>query len=86
MENNDQGDNDDEQEGGEEEGGKTDEAYIKRSVRNLNLDQCTIVKWIGFREELHKFEMTKVLSEEDPANDVKRMPRTKAELDIVRPW
>eukprot|EP00347_Sterkiella_histriomuscorum_P014499 403360645 len=70
---------DDEEEGDEKEG-------IKRSVQNLNLEECVFIEWISNKEQLQEFEMVKVLQDEDAVNSIKRMPRKKADLDIVRPW
>ncbi len=69
-----------------EEEEEEEDGNIKRSVRNLNLDECVIVTKIHHPSELHKFDMNHVLDSEDEVNTVKRRPRTKTDLAIVRPW
>jgi hypothetical protein len=51
---------------------------LKRSVGNLNLDECKIIESIDRPEQLHKFDMNKVLDTDDEYNMVKRRSRTKA--------
>lgn len=69
------------------EGARKDVIEIKRSVRNLNLEECTIFEWIGNKQILQNFhDMNKLFIEDDEINSVKRRPRTKPELEIVRPW
>ena len=62
------------------------EQKLKRSVGNLNLDECTILETLEDPDLLHKFDMNKVLDSDDEYNQVKRRSRTKYQLSIVRPW
>lgn len=70
---------------GEEEE-EEDDVAIKRSVRNLNAEECQMVTKIHSPTELYKFDMNHVLDSEDEVNIVKRKPRTRHDLAIVRPW
>lgn len=66
---------------------KTSKEYkIKKSVGNLNLDECKFIETISSREELYKFDMNKVLDSDDEYNNVKRRSRTKGMLAVIRPW
>ena len=80
-------DEDGEEEGDEEDESKTDPLRtLKKSVGNLNLDECRFVERIDNPAFLNKFDMNKALDSDDEYNVAKRKPRTKAELTIVRPW
>ena len=59
---------------------------MKRSLGNLNLDDCRIIERIEWASTLNKFDMNKALDSDDEGNLVKRKSRTKPELNIVRPW
>ena len=59
---------------------------MKRSVGNLNLEECTILDTIEDPDMLHRFDMNKVLDSDDEVNMVKRKSRNRAQLAIVRPW
>lgn len=52
----------------------------------MNLDECEILERLQTSDDLHKFDMNKILDSDDEVNMVKRRPRTKDELNIVRPW
>ena len=56
---------------------KRTEQKLKRSVGNLNLDECTLVETIEDSDMLHRFDMNKVLDTDDEYNTVKRKSRTK---------
>jgi len=62
------------------------EQKLKRSVGNLNLEECTILDTIEDPDMLHRFDMNKVLDSDDEVNMVKRKSRNRAQLAIVRPW
>ena len=62
------------------------EQKLKRSVGNLNLDECTILETLDDPDMLHRFDMNKVLDSDDEVNTVKRKARNRAQLAIVRPW
>ncbi|CDW90021.1 3-5 exonuclease family protein [Stylonychia lemnae] len=79
-----QDDEEEVEEGGNNEEIKDEFKSIKKSVQNLNLDECKFLEWIYNKQDLHKFEM--ILLQDSSINNVKRKPRTKAELEIVRPW
>jgi len=59
---------------------------LKKSLANLNLDECQFLDRIEDPSDLYKFDMNKALDSEDEYNVAKRRPRTKPELAIVRPW
>lgn len=59
---------------------------MKRSVQNLKWELCKVVGIINSPHDLHKFDMNKVIDSDDEINTVKRKPRTKDELAVVRPW
>ena len=65
---------------------KKEEQKLKRSVGNLNLEECKFLEEITDSSELYKFDMNKVLDSDDEYNTVKRKARTKPMLAIVRPW
>jgi hypothetical protein len=70
----------------DEDEGERDDDNIKRSVKNLNLDECDILTKIQEPYDLWKFDMNKVLDSDDEVNTIHRRPRTKYDLGIIRPW
>ena len=70
---------DDGQEGEEEE-------RVKKSIQNLNLEECIFYDNLRTKYELHRFDINKILGAYDEVNDMKRKPRNKGELAIIRPW
>ena len=66
--------------------GEDKRPVLKKSVINLCLEECELVKEIEEPSLLFKFDMNKVLDADDVYNMVKRKPRTKGDLAIVRPW
>lgn len=75
------------QEEEEDEEDKAEELRaMKKSLANLNLDECQVLDRIDDASDLYKFDMNKALDSEDEYNVAKRRPRTKPELAIVRPW
>lgn len=61
--------NDDEEEEGEAAGNgeesKNKGPGLRRSIINLNLDECTIIDKIEYPEQLHNFDMAKALDSDD---------------------
>lgn len=84
---------DDDEEDGEDEGDNDiadpvakAEASLRKSVGNLNLEDCRFVESIRHPSELYKFDMNKAIDSDDEDNLVKRRSRTRHDLMIVRPW
>ena len=72
-------DNEDEEEEGDGAAKERDgEPKLKKSVINLNIEECEFLDNISIPSDLLKFDMNKALDSDDEYNMVKRKSRTKA--------